>query len=167
VPWTTIPPVPTNFTRAGIHLNEESYQASIRITASCSSDPCAPQPAVTVPPALIPSGCSARPAPSSSGGSGGSSSPGGGGGSTNNGGGGGGGSSSTATSGGGTSLAAGGGGVGVGPWTATQAAVRAAVGAGCGSLVVLGAAAWYYYRSRAKRRAASDRHVQVGVGGYN
>jgi len=49
--WTPFPPQ-ANFTRGGQTLTSGNFQASVIIQASCSSDPCAPQPTVTVPAGL-------------------------------------------------------------------------------------------------------------------
>jgi hypothetical protein len=51
-PWTSIPPAPNQFTRGGLTLPIVDSGPTIVIRASCSSNPCAPQPAVAVPPAL-------------------------------------------------------------------------------------------------------------------
>jgi len=53
-PWTSIPPAPNEFTRGGLTLPIVDYDPTIVIKASCSSDPCAPQPDVKVPGELNP-----------------------------------------------------------------------------------------------------------------
>jgi hypothetical protein len=52
-PWTSIPPAPNQFSRGGLTIPVLNYGPTIKIRASCSTDPCAPQSTVSVPPKLF------------------------------------------------------------------------------------------------------------------
>lgn len=53
-PWTSIPPAPGQFTRGGLTLPLVNGGPLIVIKASCSTNPCTPQPRVSVPGELRP-----------------------------------------------------------------------------------------------------------------